>query len=129
MTYLAREEEALAKRKGRTLYAHKLHGCGLGGWFSLINKKKKGTKRQSWRRAAHIGEERNTACQDKGGIRKAGLLFLTHVTPMGVFSFPLILIQPVPPSPPPTLSQRLRTQRREEPRVQGRNGNKKGTRN
>lgn len=44
MTYLAREEEALAKRKGRTLYTHKLHGCGLGGWFSLINKKKKGQR-------------------------------------------------------------------------------------
>lgn len=58
VTYLAGEEEALAKRKGKTLYTHKLHGRGLGGWFSLINRK--GTERQSWRRAAHTGEEYNT---------------------------------------------------------------------
>lgn len=44
VTYLAGEEEALAKRKGKTLYTHKSHGCGLGGWLSLINRQ--GTERE-----------------------------------------------------------------------------------
>lgn len=56
MTYLAGEEEALAKRKGKTLYTHKSRGCGLGGWLSLINRQ--GTReRQSWRRVPRTGEQ------------------------------------------------------------------------
>lgn len=77
VTYLAGEEEALAKRKGKTLYTHKSHGCGLGGWLSLINRQ--GIER------GKAGEEqltleRNRACGDKGGIIKARLSFQTCPT-------------------------------------------------
>lgn len=58
VTYLAGEVEALAKRKGKTSHTHKSHGCGFGGWFSLINRKRD-RERQSWRRAAHTGEGYN----------------------------------------------------------------------
>ena len=52
-------------KKGKTPYTHKSHGCGLGGWFSLI--KRKGTERQSWRRAAHTGNGIQHV-ETKGGI-------------------------------------------------------------
>lgn len=101
MTYLAGEEEALAKRKGKTLYTHKSHGCGLGGWLRLINRK--GTER------GKAGEEqltleRNTTRGDKGGIIKARLIS----KPILLKGFSLIifsLFHPVPP--PPLLSPRL----------------------
>lgn len=117
VTYLAGEEEALAKRKGKTLYTHKLHGCGLGGWFLLI--KRQGTKR-SKAEAELPTLERNTTCGDKEGITKARLSF--HLSYNGFLSFSLILFQPVPP--PTTLSPRLQTERTEEPPVQSKNGNK-----
>lgn len=66
VTYLAGEEEALAKWRGKTLCTHKSHG-GLRGWFWLINRKR--TER------GKAGEEqltleRNTTHGDKRGIMK-----------------------------------------------------------
>lgn len=129
MTYLAGEEEALAKRKGKTLYTHKLHGCGLGSWLLLINRQ--GTQKER----SKAGEEpltlqRNTKCRHKRrNYKKQGWVFRPILQWLCVFSFPfsfsLIAFQPVPPAP--TLSSRLRTQKERGAVGTTQKHNKKGT--
>lgn len=126
MTYLAGEEEALAKRKGKTLYTHKLHGCGLGGCRLLINRQ--GTQKER----SKAGEEpltlqRNTKCRHKRrNYKKQGWVFRPILQWLRVFSFSfsLIAFQPVPPAP--TLSSRLRTQKERRAAGTTQKHNKKG---
>lgn len=68
MTYLAGEEEALAKRKGKTLYTHKSHGCGLGGRFSLFHRQGIETGKAG-ERVAHT-EEVNNMWRQRRNLKK-----------------------------------------------------------
>lgn len=67
VTYLAGEEEALAKRKGKTSHTHKLHGCGLGDWLSLIDKTRDRTEAKLEESCSHW---RNTTWRDKRKHRR-----------------------------------------------------------